>query len=216
MEDLTTKTGIKKMNRYIEMMKALTLAVIIAAGAGACKTSGDKASEVDSDAHSQESRVDQAPKGSVGRVSEDDAWTFATVPLPEKGNPPSFVSNPDGVISAEAEAELNKLLLYAKVDLGIESCVVVVDHVDNSDVESFAYALFDNFENNNNMMVIVLAYQDKGVRMEIGRELESKLSEIQCQQALDNILIPYLKEDKPDEGLIALVEGLYDRMSKKK
>ncbi len=204
------------MKRYKEMIKALALAIAITAGAGACKTSGDKAQEQDNGTQPQESRVDQAPKGSVGRVSEDDAWTFATVPLPEKSNPPRFVSNPDGVISAETEAELNKLLLYFKVDLGVESCVVVVNHVDNSDVESFAYALFDNFEDNNHMMVIVMAYQDKGVRMEIGRELESKISEIQCQQALDNILIPYLREDNPDDGLIALVEGLYDRMSKRK
>jgi uncharacterized membrane protein YgcG len=204
------------MNRYKELIKAMALAVVITAGAGACKTSGDKTPEHDSGTHSHESRVDQTPTGSVGRVSEDDAWTFATVPLPQKGNPPRFVSNPDGVISRETEDELNKLLLYAKVDLGIESCVVVVNHVDNSDVESFAYALFDNFEDNNNMMVIVMSYEDRGVRMELGRELESKLSEIQCQQALDNILIPYLREDKPDEGLIALVEGLYDRMSKNK
>ena len=198
----------------MEMIKGLALAVVLTAGVVSCKDNAGNTPAQNT--QSKETSAAQNSSGSVGRVSEDDAWTFATVPLPEPSNPPRFVSNPDGVLSPDVEAELNRILLYAKVDLGVESCVVAVNHVDNSDVESFAYALFDNFENNNNMMVIVLAYQDHGVRMELGRELESRLSEVECQQLLDNVLIPYLREDNPDEGMIALVEGVYNKMSKKK
>lgn len=148
-------------------------------------------------------------------VIDDDGWSFATVPIPEGGNPPRFVSNPDGVLSTDAENELNRILLYAKVELGIESCIVAVNHVAESNVESFAYALFENFKPNDNMLVIVLAYQDKGVRMEIGHELEAKLSEVECQQMLNNILIPYLREDNPDEGMLSLVEAVYHKMEGK-
>jgi uncharacterized membrane protein YgcG len=148
-------------------------------------------------------------------AADDEGWTFATVPLPEGGNPPRFVSNPDGVLSPEAEAELNRILLYAKVDLGIESCIVAVNHVYESNVESFAFALFENFKPNDDMLVIVLAYQDKGVRMEIGHELEARLSEVECQQMLNNIMIPYLRENNPDEGMLSLVEAVYHKIEGK-
>lgn len=146
---------------------------------------------------------------------DDEGWTFATVPLPEGSNPPRFVSNPDGVLSADTEAELNRMLLYANVELNVESCIVAVNHVYESDVESFAYALFENFKPNNRMLVIVLAYQDKGVRMEIGHDLEAKLSEVECQQMLNNILIPYLREDNVNEGMITLVESIYHKLEGK-
>ena len=151
----------------------------------------------------------------TANIDDDEGWSFATVPIPEGGNPPRFVSNPDGVLSIDAENELNRILLYAKVDLGVESCIVAVNHVAEGDVESFAYALFENFKPNDDMLVIVLAYQDKGVRMEIGHKLEAKLSEVECQRMLNNILIPYLREDDPDEGMLSLVEAVYHKIEGK-
>jgi len=82
-------------------------------------------------------------------------------------------------------------------------------------VESFAYALFENFKPNDDMLVIVLSYQDKGVRVEIGHELEKRISEVECQEMLNKILIPYLREDNPDEGILSLVEALYHKIEGK-
>ena len=162
---------------------------------------------------SQHAPADQA--ATANSSDDDDGYTFATVPMPKKGNLPRFVSNPDGVLSEDAENELNRMLLYTKVELGIESCVIVVNHVANANVDSFAFALFNNFEHNENMIVIVLAYQDHGVRMEIGHELERRLSQTDCQSLLDNVLIPYLKEDNPDDGMIKLLEAVYYKIADK-
>lgn len=169
-------------------------------------------SPVGSTGSKQEADKTAEQPSAVQAATDDEGWTFATVPLPDGGMPPRFVSNPDSVLSAEAEAELNRILLYAKVDLGIESCVVAVNHVANSDVESFSFALFENFKPNDNMLVIVLAYQDKGVRIEIGHQLEARISEVECQQLMNSILLPYLRENNPDEGMLSLVEAIYHRI----
>ena len=191
----------------------MAVAALLVTAMNACKqTTGSNAPKTEQKAEPTAVENTEAPTTSA---IDDEGWTFATVPLPEGDMPPCFVSNPDGVLSANAENELNRILLYAKVELGIESCVVAVNHVYESNVESFAYALFENFKPNDNMLVIVLAYQDKGVRMEIGHELEAKLSEVECQQMLNNILIPYLREDNPDEGLLSLVEAVYHKMEGK-
>ena len=191
----------------------MAVATLLVTAMNACKqTIGGNAPKTDQKAETKAVENTETPTTSV---VDDEGWTFATVPLPDGGMPPRFVSNPDGVLSADAENELNRILLYAKVELGIESCVVAVNHVYESNVESFAYALFENFKPNDRMLVIVLAYQDKGVRMEIGHELEAKLSEVECQQMLNNILIPYLREDNPDEALLSLVEAIYHKMEGK-
>ena len=190
----------------------MAVAALLATAMTGCKQQqgSDNAAKTE-----QTANTNKVSEETTTSIIDDEGWSFATVPLPEKGNPPRFVSNPDGVLSVEAENELNRILLYAKVELGIESCIVVVNHVAESDVESFAYALFEDFKPNDNMLVIVMAYQDKGVRMEIGHKLESKLSEVECQQLLNNILIPYLREDNPDEGLLSLVEAVYHKMEGK-
>ena len=76
-------------------------------------------SPVGSTGSKQEADKTAEQPSAVQAATDDEGWTFATVPLPDGGMPPRFVSNPDSVLSAEAEAELNRILLYAKVDLGI-------------------------------------------------------------------------------------------------
>ena len=199
------------MIRTIRTVLFMAVVTLLATAVTGCKQQGgDNAAKTE-----QTAGTKQASEQTPATVTDDEGWTFATVPLPMGTTPPRFVSNPDGVLSPEAEAELNRILLYAKVNLGIESCVVAVNHVYEANVESFAYALFENFQPNDRMLVIVLAYQDKGVRMEIGHELEAKLSEVECQQLLNNIMIPYLREENPDEGMLSLVEAVYHRMEDK-
>ena len=156
-----------------------------------------------------------AQSAATDAAESEEGWSFATVPLPDGGNPPRFVSNPDGVLSPDTEAELNRILLYAKVELGVEGLIVAVNHVAYSNVESFSYALFENFKPNDNMLIVVLAYQDKGVRVEIGHELEKRISEVECQELLNKILIPFLREEDPNEGMLSLVEAMYHKIEDK-
>ncbi len=196
----------------------MALAVLLAIAMTSCKQQGGTGTpQTGTETKAKtETKTETGTESTTTVIADDDeGWTFATVPLPEDTNPPRFVSNPDGVLSPEAEAELNRIFLYARVELGVEACVVAVNHVYESNVESFAFALFENFKPNDNMLVIVLAYQDKGVRLEIGHELESKISEVECQQLLNNIMIPYLREGDPDEGMLSFVEALYHRMEGK-
>ncbi len=189
----------------------LTVISMLTMGLEACRQStGNSATTATKSVSEAESKT----KPAVTTV-DDEGWTFANVPLPEGNTPPRFVSNPDGVLSPEAEDELNRILLYAKVNLNVESCVVAVNHVFEANVETFAYSLFENFKPNNRMLVIVLAYEDKGVRMEIGHDLEAQISEVECQRMLNNILIPYLRENNPDEGLLSLAESIYLKLEEK-
>ena len=118
------------MKKTIMAVMATILTMLLSCGpsmGGSDKTTGSQESATDGD---------NAPlaASTPASTTDDEGWSFATVPLPQGGVPPRFVSNPDSVLSADAEAELNRMLLYAKVDLGIESCVVVVNHVADSNV----------------------------------------------------------------------------------
>ena len=192
----------------------MVFAALLSTAMSACRQQGSDHS-AKTEQNTATAKTEQTKQPVADAADDDEGWSFATVPLPQGGNPPRFVSNPDGVLSPDAEAELNRILLYARVELGVESCIVAVNHVYESDVESFAYALFENFKPNDDMLVVVLAYQDKGVRVEIGHELEKSISEVECQEMLNKILIPSLREDDPDEGMLSLVEAIYHKIESK-
>ena len=199
------------MTTTIRTFLFMVFAALLSTAMSACRQQGGDHS-AKTEQNTATANTEQTTQPVADAADDDDGWSFATVPLPQDSNPPRFVSNPDGVLSPDAEAELNRILLYASVELGVEGCIVAVNHVAYSDVESFAYALFENFKPNDHMLVIVLAYQDKGVRVEIGHELEKRISEVECQELLNQILIPFLREDDPDEGMLSLVEALYHKI----
>lgn len=202
------------MRKTFKSILFVAFTALLATAMTACRQQGsDHSSKTEQSGETD--KTEQTEQAAVDAAVDDEGWTFATVPLPQNSNPPRFVSNPDGVLSPEAEAELNRILLYAKVELGVEACIVAVNHVFEANVETFAYALFENFKPNDHMLVIVLSYQDKGVRVEIGHELEKNISEVECQQMLNNILIPFLREEDPDEGMLSLVEAMYHKIEDK-
>ncbi len=202
------------MRKTFKSFLFVALTALRATAMTACRQQGSD-NTAKTEPSTETNKTEQATQPAVDAEEDDDGWSFATVPLPQDSNPPRFVSNPDGVLSPEAEDELNRILLYAKVDLGVEGCIVAVKHVAYADVEAFAYALFENFKPNDHMLVIVLSYQDKGVRVEIGHELEKRISEVECQEMLNKILIPFLREDDPDEGMLSLVEAMYHKIEGK-
>ena len=199
------------MRKTFKSFLFVAFTALLATAMMACRQQGSD-NTAKTEQSTENNKTSETTQAAVDAEDDDDGWSFATVPLPQDSNPPRFVSNPDGVLSPDAEAELNRILLYARVELGVEGCIVAVNHVAYSDVEAFAYALFENFKPNDDMLVIVLAYQDKGVRVEIGHELEKRISEVECQKMLNQILIPSLREDDPDEGMLSFVEALYHKI----
>ena len=61
-------------------------------------------------------------------------WNAGNIVLPHVTDPMRYVSNPDGVVTKETEKVVNNIMRHMDTELGIESAVIIVNHVLNQEV----------------------------------------------------------------------------------
>lgn len=116
-----------------------------------------------------------------------------------------YVNDFSGVLSAETKQYIMdaNLALYPKT--GAQAVVVTVDTLNGTDVESFSTELFRAYgigskEKNNGVLLLVVT-KDRDLRIEVGYGLEGAINDAKSGRILDDYVIPYLADDKWDEGV---------------
>ena len=144
-------------------------------------------------------------------------WTASEIELPHLKNGNRYTSNPDNVVSDYTVSLVDATMKRMDDELGIESAVVVVNHLANDDPFTFAQDLFDLYKigREDRGLVVVLAYGDHSVRTHTGRSLEADLTDAECSRLQNDYLIPWMREEQPDSGLISLTEALYQTLRQK-
>lgn len=139
--------------------------------------------------------------------AEPTLWNARNLPMPHLTDGRLYVSNPDSIITSHTEAILNRQLKTMDDELGIESAVVVVRHVENADVFRVAQDLFDIYKigKNDRGLVMILAYDDRQFRTHTGRSLEGDLTDVECFRLQEKYLVPSMKRELPDSGMIYMV-----------
>jgi len=148
---------------------------------------------------------------------ETEAWTAKTIPMPHLTDGSRYVSNPDGVVTPETEQKLNVLLKKMDDSLGIESVVAIVNHVEDQDIFRFAQDIFDIYHvgKNDRGLVMVLAYGDHLFRSHTGRSLEADLTDAECSHLQRDFLVPSMKAEMPDSGMLYLTQAIYNLLQGK-
>ena len=144
-------------------------------------------------------------------------WTAQSVPMPHLTDGRRYVSNPDGIISDATVSRLDARLKEMDDSLGIESAVIVVNHVAGQDIFQFAQDIFDIYKvgKDDRGLVMVLAYGDHLFRTHTGRSLEADLTDVESFRLQENYLVPSMKAEMPDSGMIYMVEATYNLLKGK-
>jgi uncharacterized membrane protein YgcG len=147
----------------------------------------------------------------------DHAWNAKDIPMPHLTDGSRYVTNPDSIITEETVARLDAKLKQLDDSLGIESVVAIVGRVENADIFKFSQDIFDIYKvgKNDRGMVMVLAYDDHLFRTHTGRALEPDLTDAECFRLQERYLIPSMKAELPDSGMIYLVEAVYNTLKGK-
>jgi uncharacterized membrane protein YgcG len=151
------------------------------------------------------------------QAREEKEWTARSIPMPHLTDGRRYVSNPDGIVSDETVRRLDAQLKQLDDSLGIESVLAIVSRVENGDIFRFAQDIFDIYKvgKNDRGLVMVLAYDDHKFRSHTGRSLEADLTDAECFRLQERYLIPSMKAEMPDSGLIYYVESVYDLLQGK-
>ena len=101
----------------------------------------------------------------------------------------------------ETVINLNKQL-YAKT--GAQIVIVTINDLDGKAIEDVANETFNNFKigsKDDNGILIILALNDRRVRVEVGYGLEETLNDAKVGRMIDEYMIPYLKENNFSDGI---------------
>ena len=64
-------------------------------------------------------------------------------------------------------------------------------------------------------LIVVLGYEDHSINISPGRSLEADLTDVECRRLQQEYVIPSMKAELPDSGMLYLAEAIYNLLQKK-
>lgn len=150
-------------------------------------------------------------------LMESRSWSAETIPMPHMQDHSLYVCNPDSILSEQVVDSINRTLGLLDDSLGIESVMAIVGHIDNDDPVAMVRGIYNKYKvgRNDRGLVIVVGYLDHSYFIAPGRSLEADLTDLECNHLAQDYLIPSMKAEKPDSGMLYLARGVYALMNGK-
>ncbi|MBR6445268.1 MAG: TPM domain-containing protein [Prevotella sp.] len=164
------------------------------------------------------SELNELENGSQVASSEEKIyWNAENIPLPHLTDGSQYVSNPDNVLSESTVSRINETMLQLDNEFGIESAVIVVNHIENDDPFRMAQDVGNRYGvgRNDLGLVIVVGYEDHSINMSPGRSLEAHLTDAECHRLEQRYVVPAMRAEMPDSAMLYLADGLYAFMKDK-
>lgn len=144
-----------------------------------------------------------------------NAYTVETVPDPKAlGN--GYVSDPDEVIPANFESQLNSLIAGLEDSTTAQVAVVVLNSIGDRNPKDFATALFREWgigqAGKDNGLLILTVMDQRRTEFETGYGLEGVLPDAICYRIGMQELVPYFKNEQYGEGLVAAMTAFKERL----
>ena len=116
-----------------------------------------------------------------------------------------FVNDNAGILSNDTKKYIMNMSVELQKKTSAQLVVVTVKSLEGMDIETYANKLFNKWgignSSKNNGLLLLCSYEDRKFRVEVGEGLEGKLPDGKTGRMQDEYIIPYLKENKFDEGI---------------
>ena len=127
-----------------------------------------------------------------------------------------YINDYAGILSQETEDYILQRSLALNEADGTQIVVVTVKNLEGMPLEVYANRLFNDFgigdEDKNNGLLLLLALEEREFRVEVGDGLSGILPDGKTGRFQDEYIIPYLKEDKWDEGIRNGYDAFYSEI----
>ena len=144
-----------------------------------------------------------------------------------KPNPPRLVTDQAGVLSPDELAALEAKLVAIDDSSSNQIAVVILSSLEGQPKEEYANKLFREWgignKKTNNGVLVLVAIQDRQIKIEVGYGLEGAIPDITALSIIDNDIKPAFKAgayyeglDKATDDLAKAAVGEYKEARKKK
>lgn len=128
--------------------------------------------------------------------------------------PENYVSDFAQILSYEDEEKINNLSRIIESNSKNQIAIVTIESLGFYPIEEFSYKLLESWgigrKDSNNGILILLALNEKKVRIEVGYGLESLITDGKAALIIQNQGIPYFRQGNYAAGLFNMVYKLGD------
>jgi len=128
------------------------------------------------------------------------------------GSPSGFVNDFAQMMTDSARTQLETKLVQFKKDTSNEISVVTINSLQGDTIENFAEKLFQEWgigkKDKDNGILLLIASQDRQMRIEVGYGLEGALTDAQSYWIIQNILRPAFQAENYDQGITDAVDKI--------
>ena len=139
---------------------------------------------------------------------------------------PGRVVDQAGILSQDTKTVLREILSDHEQRTSNQVVVVTVDSLQGNDIETFGYQLGRHWgigqEKRNNGVLLIIAPQERKVRIEVGYGLEGDLTDARSHEIIQSKILPRFKAGDYNtgvrngvSGILATIEGSYVAGEKK-
>jgi len=136
------------------------------------------------------------------------------------GAPVGFINDFAGVIDDDYQQRIEEKLQLFRQETSNEIVVVTIDGLQDDYIENFAVELFKDWgigtKEKNNGVLLLVAVNDRQMRIEVGYGLEGALTDAQSSWIINNTLKPAFQEqnygggiDQAIDKIISAIKGEY-------
>jgi len=128
-----------------------------------------------------------------------------------------YVNDEAKLLSSQDKETLSRLIQELQQKTTVEIAVVTVESVAPYEINLYAVKLFEKWgigvKGKDNGILILLALQEREVRIEVGYGLEEILPDGLVGEIIRKYMIPFFKKGKYGQGLVAGTEAVISRIA---
>jgi uncharacterized protein len=112
-----------------------------------------------------------------------------------------------GLLAAEHKEQLDALLLDYEAQTSNQFAVLIIPSLEGEDLESYSIRVATEWAlgqaGKDNGLLLLVALEQRRLRIEVGYGLEGVLTDAFCGRVIDNTIVPYFKQGEYYEGITA-------------
>jgi uncharacterized protein len=128
------------------------------------------------------------------------------------GSPSGFVNDFAGMMSESEITSLESKISAFEEETSNEISVVTISSLEEDYIENFAVRLFEEWgigkKDKNNGVLILVAKEDREMRIEVGYGLEGALTDSQSFWIIEKVMKPEFREEKYYNGIDGAVDNI--------
>lgn len=122
------------------------------------------------------------------------------------------VSDYAKIIRDSDEREIEEYLAGVEQSSGIQIAVLTMPSLEGEDIASFGIKVADKWnlgdKEKDNGAILIVAYQEHDLRIEVGDGLEGSLTDAKCGLILRNVIVPEFRDGNYSKGILEGVKNM--------